>query len=132
MSAAARTTAEVMLRYAEAMRTGDGQTIRDSYAEDVVLHYAGSNPLSGAHRGWPAMLTAMRELSRRSGRQMLEVVDVMLGEERACFILRERFSRDGETHEVLRTAVYRVVGGSIVECWVYDEDQALMDRLLRD
>lgn len=132
MSADAKTTAEVMLRYAEAMRTGDGQTIRDSYAEDVVLHYAGANPLSGAHRGWPAMLAAMRELGRRSGRQMLEVVEVMLGETRACFILRERFNRDGETHEVLRTAVYRVAGGRIVECWVFDEDQALMDRLVRD
>ena len=34
--------------------------------------------------------------------------------------------------EVLRTAVYRVADGKIVECWVFDEDQALIDRLLRD
>jgi hypothetical protein len=26
---------------------------------------------------------------------------------------------------------YRVAGGKIAECWVYDEDQALIDRLWR-
>jgi limonene-1,2-epoxide hydrolase len=132
MTSDAPSTAETMLRYAEAMRTGDSATIRASYGEDIVLHYAGANPLSGPHRGMPAMLAAMGEMRRRSGRRLLEVVDVMIGAERACIVLRERFARDGETHEVERLGVYRVAGGKIRECWVFDEDQALIDRLLRD
>jgi ketosteroid isomerase-like protein len=132
MSTDAGTIAQIMLRYAEAMRTGDGATVRASYGDDIVLHYAGANPLSGAHRGVPAMLAAMGEMRRRTGRQLLAVVDVMIGAERACIVLRERFSRDGEAHEVERLGVYRVAAGKIRECWVFDEDQALIDRLLRD
>ena len=132
MTSAAATTAAVMQRYAEAMRTGDGATIRASYHDDIVLHYAGDNPLSGEHRGLAAMLEAMGRLRRRTERRLLAVVDVMVGAQRGCIVLREAFMRDGQTHEIERLGVYRVKGGKIVECWVFDEDQALMDRLLRD
>ena len=126
------TTAVVMQRYAQAMRTGDGATIRACYHDDIVLHYAGDNALSGAHRGVAAMLAAMGQMRRRVERRLLAVVDVMVGAERACIVMREAFTRDGQTHEIERLGVYRVAGGKIVECWVFDEDQALMDRLLRD
>ena len=114
------------------MRTGDGATIRASYHDDIVLHYAGANPLSGEHRGLAAMLAAMGQMRRRTERKLLAVVEVMIGAERACIVLREAFTRDGETHEIERLGLYRVAGGKIVECWVFDEDQALIDRLLRD
>ncbi len=122
----------VMNRYAQAMRDGDFATVRALYHDDFTVHYAGANPLSGPHRGIEAALIAMGEIRRRTERRMLDVVEVMTGPSRACIILREQFSRDGETHVMDRVAVYRVAGGKVAECWVYDEDQALMGSLMRD
>lgn len=125
-------TAEVIRTYAQAMREGDAATIFALYDEDITVHYAGDNPLSGAHRGKPAMLAAMTEIRRRTGRKLLEVVDVMIGQDHGCIILRERFERDGEAHVMDRIGVYTVKDGRIIDCRVHDADQALMDRLLRD
>lgn len=52
------------------------------------------------------------------------------GEERAVIIAREAFHRDGETVEVTRVLVYAIADGLLRECWLYDFDQALVDRFL--
>lgn len=46
-------------------------------------------------------------------------------------VARERLSREGEVAEVRRVFLYRVEGGMIVEFWLFDEDQPLIDRLWR-
>lgn len=130
--AAPMSTAEVIGLYAQAMRDGDAATIFSLYDEDITVHYAGDNPVSGSHRGKPAMLAAMAEIRRRTGRKLLEVVDVMIGQDHGCIILRERFERDGEAHVMDRIGLYTVRNGKIIDCRVHDADQALMDRLLRD
>ena len=129
---ATMSTAEVIAAYAQAMRDGDAATIFSLYDDDITVHYAGDNPLSGAHRGKPAMLAAMAEIRRRTSRKLLELVDVMVGQDHGCIILRERFERDGEAHVMDRIGVYAVANGRIIDCRVHDADQALMDRLLRD
>lgn len=129
---APRSTAEVIETYAQAMRDGDAATIFSLYDEDITVHYAGNNPVSGDHQGKPAMLAAMAEIRRRTSRQLLELVDVMIGTDHGCIILRERFERDGEAHVIDRIGLYTVRNGRIIDCRVHDADQALMDRLLRD
>jgi hypothetical protein len=41
----------VVVRYVEAVRDGDAQTILDSFAEDVTWLYPGSLPISGLWQG---------------------------------------------------------------------------------
>jgi hypothetical protein len=43
--------------------------------------------------------------------------------------LRERRTRAGESVELRRVLVYRVEESELAEVWLYDEDQALVDRL---
>ena len=116
--------------YAAAWLAGDRQAMLASYHDDFTLHYFGRNPLAGIHRGKPAALAILAEVTRRSNRKLLGIVDVMAGPERGALLVREIFQRDGKTAEVERLLVYSVRDQLLWQCWVYDQDQALVDAFL--
>jgi ketosteroid isomerase-like protein len=117
-------------RYAAAWLAGDRETMLASYHDDFTLHYFGRNPLAGVHRGKPAALAILAEVTRRSHRKLSGIVDVMAGPERGALLVREIFQRDGKTAEVERLLVYSVRDELLWQCWVYDQDQALVDTFL--
>ena len=116
--------------YAAAWLAGDRQAMLASYHDDFTLHYFGRNPLAGIHRGKPAALAILAEVTRRSHRKLSGIVDVMAGPERGALLVREIFQRDGKTAEVERLLVYSVRDELLWQCWVYDQDQALVDAFL--
>jgi uncharacterized protein len=120
-------TRSTLETYAKAWENGDLGAIFEAYADDVVFHYFGATDLAGTHVG-DAALAAMAQASVRSQRTLLEVVDVLDGPSLGALVVRERFERDGHTADVQRVLLYRVVDDRIVECWLYDEDQDLIDR----
>ncbi|HKB38332.1 MAG TPA: nuclear transport factor 2 family protein [Gemmataceae bacterium] len=119
-------------RYVAAWRAGDRAALLDCYHEEFTLHYFGRNPLAGDHVGRTAALKALAEVSRRTNRRLLNIVDVMAGPHRAIVIAREAFQRDLLRAELDRVLVYTVTDGKLHHCWVYDGDQALVDRFLAD
>ena len=116
--------------YAAAWLAGDRQAMLASYHDEFTLHYFGANPLAGVHRGKPAALAILAEVTRRSNRKLSGIVDVMAGPERGALLVREIFQRDGKTAEVERLLVYSVRDELLWQCWVYDQDQALVDAFL--
>ena len=97
---------------------------------DFTLHYFGRNPLAGDHAGKVGALGILAEVTRRTNRRLLAIIDVMAGPERGALLVRERLERDGRTAEVERLLVYAVRDGLLSECWVYDQDQTLVDAFL--
>jgi ketosteroid isomerase-like protein len=126
--AANRAVAE---RYAKAWLAGDLTALRACYHPDFTLHYFGDHSLSGDHVGLAAALATLAEVSRRTRRKLVRIVDVTAGPERAVVIAREAFERDGVVTELDRVLVYRIQDDLLAECWVYDGDQALVDGFLR-
>jgi ketosteroid isomerase-like protein len=125
-------TSEVLHRYAEAWKAGDLVRILDAYADDVVFHYFGTHAHAGRHVGKDAAVAAMAAVSSKATRTLLEIEDVLVGDgDRGAILATERLERDGDAVEVHRALHYRVAGGRIVECWLYDQDQQLIDRMLR-
>ncbi|MBL8559835.1 MAG: nuclear transport factor 2 family protein [Hyphomonadaceae bacterium] len=122
----------VVSRYAAAWVAGDLATLVACYHDDLSLHYGGASSLAGSHRGKAAALRALGEVSRRTQRKLINIVDVMAGPERAVIIAREAFTRTGETVEFERTLVYAIADGLLHECWLLERDQALVDRFLAD
>jgi ketosteroid isomerase-like protein len=116
--------------YAAAWLAGDRPAMLASYHDDFTLHYFGRNPLAGIHRGKPAALAILAEVTRRSNRKLSGIVDVMAGPERGALLVREIFQRDGKTAEMERLLVYSVRDELLWQCWVYDQDQALVDAFL--
>jgi len=119
----------VLERYVEAWRTGNLEALLGAYADDVVFHYFGTTDLAGDHVGKNAAIAAMGAVSARAARELVEVVDVLVGDRRAALVVRERLTRAGESVELRRVFVYRIEDEKLAEFWLYDEDQALVDRL---
>jgi hypothetical protein len=102
------------------------------YHDDFTLHYFGRSALAGDHRGRPAALRVLGEVSRRTNRRLVAILDILAGRRQGAVIAREAFQRDGTKIELDRVLVYTVREGKLHECWVYDSDQALVDRFLAD
>jgi uncharacterized protein len=117
-------------RYASAWTAGDRAALAACYHDDFTLHYFGRNPLAGDHAGKAAALGILAEVTRRTNRRLLAIVDVMAGPERGALLVHEHFERDGRTAEIERLLVYTVRDGLLCECWVYDQDQTLVDVFL--
>ncbi|KGB54416.1 Ketosteroid isomerase-related protein [Sphingopyxis sp. LC81] len=120
----------VLEAYAAAWKSGDLAAIAALYHDDFTLHYGGANALSGVHAGKVAALAVLADFSRRTGRRLLDIVDVMAGPRRGAIVARERLGLGDAAVEVERLLVYTVADGLLRECWVYDADQALIDRLI--
>jgi uncharacterized protein len=75
------------------------------------------------------VVAALGEATRRSGRQLVEIVDVLAGGELGAIVAVERVGAAGDTTDIRRVLVYRVRDEQLVECWLYDEDQRLVDGL---
>ena len=122
----ARATIE---RYCTAWRDADLETLIDCYADEFTLHYFGGGRFAGDHVGRDAALAVLAEVSSIAPRELLGIDEVLVGPGAAAIVVRERLRRDGVGHELRRVLRYRIRGDKLAECWLYDEDQALVDRL---
>jgi hypothetical protein len=125
-------TRATLRRYADSWVTGDLEAVLGAYADDVVFHYFGTTDLAGDHVGTAAAVDAMAAVSIRAPRRIVEIVDVLAGDQLGAIVVVEELSRDGEVALVRRVLTYKVENGKIIECWVLDEDQPLIDRFWRE
>ena len=128
--AAIERTRQAVGCYASAWLAGDRAALAACYHNHFTLHYFGRNPLAGDHSGKAASLAILAEVTRRTNRKLLGIIDIMAGPERGALLVRERFERDGDSAEFERLLVYAVRDGLLSECWVYDQDQAAIDAYL--
>lgn len=129
-SPTADAVATVLGAYAQAWQAGDLAAIMAAYHDDFVLHYFGDNVLAGRHAGKAQALGVLGDFSRRTNRRLVSIISVMAGDTRGAIVARERLGPDGAAVEVERLLVYRVAEGKLAECWVYDADQAMIDRMI--
>ncbi len=122
----------VAQRYATAWLAGDLSAIFDCYHDEFTLHYGGANPFSGDHVGKAAALKTLAAVSARTGRKLLSILDVAAGPERAVVIARESFTRGDMTATLDRVLVYAIKDDRLHECWLFEFDQATVDRFLAD
>jgi uncharacterized protein len=120
----------VVRRYADAWAANDLRAIVDSYHEEVVFHYFRSNPLAGTHRGKAACLAILKQVREKTNRKLVSVRDVLVGKNFGVIVAVERFEGSGKSVEIERIFRYSVRDGKLVECWVYDEDQRLVNEYL--
>jgi len=123
-----RTETESVLRaYADAWLAADLEKVLDAYHEDFVLHYMGESPLAGTHEGRQAALEILGQASFRTSRKLIEVEDVLAGDEFGALVAIEDLGEP--PRRVRRLLLYRVFDGKLGECWLFDEDQRFIDRL---
>ena len=67
-------------------------------------------------------------MQEKTNRQLVAITDVLAGERFGMIVAVEKFERDGSSVEIDRILRYRVADGKLAECWVYDQNQRLIDE----
>jgi uncharacterized protein len=70
----------------------------------------------------------LKQVREKTNRRLVSVRDVLAGEQFDVIIAVERFERNGASVEIERVLRYGVRDGKLAECWVYDEDERLVDE----
>jgi ketosteroid isomerase-like protein len=123
-----------MTDYLAAARRGDWDTAFGFFAADIVMHVPGRSPFAGDRQGKDAAvgyITSVRD-HYRNGKIELELIDMLVSDERVALVVRERFHGDGPPVEIRRANVYRIQGDAIVEISIFEADQYTVDELVGD
>jgi uncharacterized protein len=82
------------------------------------------------HRGKAECLAVLKLVKLKTNRQLLEIKDVTAGQNFGAIIATERFEYHGKSVELERILRYRVSDDKLVECWIHDQDQELINEIL--
>ena len=115
-------------RYVAAWTGDDLAGILDCYAEEFTLHYFGDNPFSGDHVGRDAAVATLLAVGAKAPRRLVAVDEILAGPGAAVLVAREEIETGDGPVEIRRVLRYRVAGDRFTECWLYEEDQAVVDR----
>ena len=120
---------DLMRRYGEAWSAGDYAGMQDLMDDGVVLHLFGRSPLAGTFKGKEDLAGIVRIIQDLTDRTLLEIHDMLVSDEHAVALVRERMGRHDESLELERVFVYHFREGRIGEIWIYDQDQAAIDAM---
>jgi uncharacterized protein len=120
-----RQNVDVFKRAYAAFTTGDMEKLAEVFAEDVVWHTPGSNPLSGVHRGRDAAFASFaKEFELSGGTYRPEIHDVMATDDHTVALLRTTAQRNGKELDGNEILVFHIEGGLITEAWMAMTDEA--------
>jgi uncharacterized protein len=125
------TARELMSDYIAAARRGDWDTAFGYFAEDIEFHIPGRSAFAGHRRGKAAAVDYIQSIRDHYGDGEIEVelVDMLVSDERVALLVLERFRGGGPALEIRRANVYRVRGDRIVEISIFEADQYVVDEL---
>ena len=132
-ASAVSTALEIMQDYIAAARSGDFSAAYQFYSDDIVGRVPGRSSFAGELHGREAVIAYIehaRALSRDADVE-LDVVDMLVSEERVALIVREVFRLPTGDLEIRRSNVYRIRDGRIVEISIYEANQYDVDALLQ-
>jgi ketosteroid isomerase-like protein len=127
------TPRELMTDYLAAAKRGDWDTAFGYFADDLLIRIPGRSTFAGERRGKTVAVDYIQSVRDRyrEGAIELELVDMLVSDERVALMVRERFrDGDGPAVEIRRANVYRVSDGKIVEVAIFEADQYVVDELL--
>jgi ketosteroid isomerase-like protein len=121
----------LMDRYLAAWQSGDVAAVQAAYSTDVVMHIQGRSRHAGTYRGlaeWSRAIDAIN--ADTNGRaEIVDVHDVLVSDDHAVALVRERFTSDAGSVDTNRVVVYGLRDGRIAEIWTYDSDPYAYDEL---
>jgi hypothetical protein len=122
---------DLLRRGYEAFSKGDFDTLRQDFAEDIVWHSPGNNPLSGEYRGQDEVFGFFAKIAEITGGTFqAELHDVLVNDEHSVALQVTRAEREGNSLETHDVGVFHVRDGKITEAWFHSGDQAALDEFL--
>jgi ketosteroid isomerase-like protein len=100
----------------QAISTGDTETLRALWAEDIVWQTKGPSPWQGELKGPDEIFDFLAQLGEAgSDGYEIDIEDVMIGEERATIVLNIKASREGRHLDTNFVLLARIVGRRVEE-----------------
>jgi ketosteroid isomerase-like protein len=122
----------VVRRFVDAMVARDVGAIAECFADDVVFHIAGRNPLSGDYRGKHDVMTRLFQAWEEAfGGLEIDVHDVLANDDHVVVLSDRRAQREDRTLEMRAAGIYHVAGGKISEAWLMEWDPYSIDQFLQ-
>lgn len=123
---------EKLLREAdEAMARGDNEAYIAFHTDDVIVHIAGNNQLSGTYKGKAEFLKVFQKFMGLSPEFTFEGHDYLASDEHGVVIQRSHYAR-GDTHlDSNDTFISHFRDGKVAEFWFVPEDQAAVDAFFK-
>jgi uncharacterized protein len=117
----------------DAFMAGDMATLNELFADDIVWHSPGRNPLSGDHRGKEAVFALFAKLGELTGGNFrLEIHDVLANDEHVVVLARSTAERDGKRLDDNGVQVFHVRDGKVTESWLHPGDVYAGDEFFGD
>jgi ketosteroid isomerase-like protein len=112
----------------EAFSKGDFERTSSFWTDNIVLHIGGHHPLAGDYRGKQEFINLATRLGElTSGTLNQEIQDLVGNDRHVVALIAERAERNGKSHSMEATHVWRMENGKGAEAWVYPWDQQAED-----
>jgi uncharacterized protein len=115
-------------REIELINAGDLSALDALYADDLVVHYPGRNPLAGSHTAEEFLAKFQAVLN--GGTLSRELHDALGTDDHAVQLLRVTASVGERSHSWNAVAVMHVRDGKFSEAWLHVDDQYGLDDFL--
>ena len=107
----------------DAFAAGDMDTIDALFADDIVWHAPGNNPVAGTFKGKKEVFALFGKLFELSGGTFkVDVHALFADDEHGITLTNATGSRDGKTLNDHNVQVFHFKDGKITEQWLYYED----------
>lgn len=114
----------------KAFSSGDMETIDRLFADDIVWHEGGRNPLSGDYKGKDQVFGLFGKLIELTeGTLKIEVHDVVANDEHAVALVNIAASRNGRSFSGTSVDVFHIRNGKAVEFWDNVTDRYGLDEV---
>jgi ketosteroid isomerase-like protein len=111
----------------EAWNSGRVVVIREYLSDDAVLHFAGTNAMSGTYQGRDAVMDALGRASQGWGPHV--EVQALLASDDHVIAFFHGSERDGKTLDVVTAMPMKVnAEGKLTEIWFLANDQRAFDQ----
>jgi ketosteroid isomerase-like protein len=111
----------------DAIAAGDGATVAELMADDLVVHVPGGSRIAGDHHGRGVFRARVQELTGAALR--IEPRDVLGSDDHAVGVYTMHLDLPDGTVSWQHVNVYRIRNGKIVEVWENPFEQDVFDGL---
>jgi ketosteroid isomerase-like protein len=112
-----------------AFGTGDMATLGELFADDIVWHSGGRNPIAGDYKGKDEVFGFFAQLAERAGGTFrVDVHDVLANDEHVVALTTGTAEREGKRLVDNGAQVFHVQGGKVTETWDLPGDQYAADE----
>ena len=120
---------DLLRRGYDAFGSGDMATIAGLFADDIVWHFPGRNPLAGDYKGRDEVLAFFaKSMEMAGGTLKVEVHDVLANDEHGVGLFRATGQRGTKRLADNGVNVFHIKDGKATEVWSHAGDPVAVDE----